>query len=194
MPNHIQTQVRIASNKEAVAKLVKDTKLIQDPDVDKNHFDFNGIIQMPPELLKTNSPVKVVETQEEADRLNAEEKERRKGSFVESDNDSYFTQSELDRRLKEYGATDWYDWANRHWGTKWNAYDVRYITGGDDYIVIEITTAWDTPSGIWEALREKGYTVDGVYYGEMDGYEYIGVGIDYFAVDQTIDIEYVGEN
>ena len=95
--------------------------------------------------------------------------------------------------IKKYGHKDWYDWSNANWGTKWNAYDVRYITGGDETIVVEITTAWDTPREIWQALREQGFEVNGFYYGEMEGYEEIGdQAWDSFTAYQNVEIEYNG--
>ena len=77
---------------------------------------------------------------------------------------------------EKYGKENWYDWSISNWGTKWNAYDVRYIAHDDNHLVLEITTAWDTPQGIWDALTEQGFEVNGRYYGEMEGVDSIGDG------------------
>lgn len=193
MPNHIISEVEIKGTKEQIAKLIKDTKIVLDPDTDKNFFDFNAIVEMPPELSDTTCPTKIVETEEEAKRLNEEEHEvaKKNGWFGKSS--SYISKAEEARRLKEYGAVNWYDWSNLHWGTKWNAYGVRYIAHNDTTLVIKIETAWDTPRDIWNALREQGFEVNGFMHGEMDGYDEIGDNA-YGSFDayQEVTIEYHG--
>ena len=74
-----------------------------------------------------------------------------------------------------------------------NGYGFAGTDTGDDFIVIQLDTAWDTPRQIWEALRERGFTVDGFYYGEMEGYEEIGdKAWDYFSAYQNVEVEYNG--
>ncbi len=49
--------------------------------------------------------------------------------------------------LKEkYGCVDWYSWANRHWGTKWNGGEASINEDGG-YLHIHFDTAWTTPDG-----------------------------------------------
>ena len=154
MPNHITSQVRIGGDKEKIAKLIKESKLIQDGDVEKNEFDFNAVVKTLDNIFQGN--------------LGEEER-------------------------KIHGSNNWYDWNTQNWGTKWNAYDVHYTDGGDDFIAIQLDIAWDTPHQIWQALREQGFTVDGFYYGEMEGYEEIGKNAwDYFSAYQNVEVEYNG--
>jgi hypothetical protein len=191
MPNHITTEVEISGPKDLIDKLIKDTKIIEDTDAEKNQFDFNGIVKMPDGLHTTVSPTDVVATQEEADKVNADYF-KNMGKFNSHQDTKAISQAENDRRIKEYGAVNWYDWASRNWGTKWNAYDVKFIERGEEKLVLKLDTAWDTPREIWDALEAKGYTVKGVMYGEMDGYDFIGEGSDVFEAYQTVEVEYVG--
>lgn len=194
MPNHITSEVEIKGSKEQIAKLIKDTKIVLDPDTDLNLFDFNGIVKMPPELLETTSPTKIVETEEEAKRLNEKEHEVAKENQWFGKTSSHLSKAEQERRLKKYGAVNWYDWSNQHWGTKWNAYDVRYIAHNETTLVVKIETAWDTPHKIWETLREQGFKVNGFMHGEMDGYQEIGSdAYDSFDAYQEVTIEYHGD-
>lgn len=192
MPNHITTQVEITGTKEQIAKLIKDTKIVLDGDIDKNQFDFNGIVKMPKELLKTTSPTDVVPTEEEAKALNAEAKALSVKNNWGGYTDRTLSQAEADRRTKEYGALNWYDWSTVNWGTKWNAYDVKYLDHDDTKLVVQMDTAWGTPEKIWDILEQRGYTVKGVYYGEMDGYDFIGDGADVFEAYEEVQVEYVG--
>lgn len=45
----------------------------------------------------------------------------------------------------------WYDWAVKHWGTKWNAYSIK----ADDPAYLAFETAWSTPSPIWAELHNR---------------------------------------
>lgn len=199
MPNHITTEVRIGGTEAKIKKLIKNTKIKLDGDIPEgeNEFDFNGIVKMPAELHETSSPTQIVPTQAEADFKNKEDRERaEKNGHLQWHTDSYISEPEAQRRQKEYGALNWYDFAHANWGTKWNAYDVHYtdhkLAGKDSYLVIQINTAWDTPREIWDTLTDKGYSVDGVMYGEMDGYDFIGNGENYFEAYQDVTVEYIG--
>ena len=44
---------------------------------------------------------------------------------------------------KKYGATDWYMWRNKYWGTKQNAYDSHIVKESDNSVAIYFTTVWD---------------------------------------------------
>lgn len=192
MPNHITTEVEISGPGDKIATLIKKTKIKLDNDTMENKFDFNGIIKMPPELKKTTSPTTVVATEEEAAEKNKADREAAIKNKWSDHTDRYLSQAEHDRRIKKYGANNWYDFANRYWGTKWNAYDVRYMAHTQEKLVLRLQTAWDTPRAIWAKLEELGYTVKGVYYGEMDGFEFIGDGEEVFEAYQQVEVEYVG--
>lgn len=51
----------------------------------------------------------------------------------------------------EYGATTWYGWCNREWGTKWNAYDFESGEGG----TIDFSTAWAFPEPVIKAISKQ---------------------------------------
>lgn len=56
-----------------------------------------------------------------------------------------------------YGCKDWYDWSIRHWGTKWDTYDVRWKSANakSGMIKVEFNTAWSPPLPALTALCEK---------------------------------------
>lgn len=46
--------------------------------------------------------------------------------------------------IEKYGADNWYDWSNKNWGTKWNAYDISII----DETEIQFDTAWSCAAAL----------------------------------------------
>lgn len=52
-----------------------------------------------------------------------------------------------------HGTHNWYDWNNKHWGTKWGGYDGD-LSYDEDERVLTLTffTAWSSPSPIIEKL------------------------------------------
>lgn len=53
----------------------------------------------------------------------------------------------------KYGSLTWYEWANKHWGVKWNASNTKVIAINDDNECIQFITAWRPPYGVIKALR-----------------------------------------
>lgn len=49
-----------------------------------------------------------------------------------------------------YGATSWYEWCIKHWGTKWNSYDNVKV----DPNVITFKTAWNAPEPVIAQLAK----------------------------------------
>ena len=58
----------------------------------------------------------------------------------------------IDNILK-YGCANWYEWCNKNWGTKWNAYDVYYGENGDKCVCFN--TAWSPVPKIIIELSKK---------------------------------------
>lgn len=66
------------------------------------------------------------------------------------------TPEERDRMTQECGATDWYDWACRFWGTKWDASDPSVDFDEDsEEVTITFQTAWGPPRPFVEAVSAK---------------------------------------
>ncbi len=56
--------------------------------------------------------------------------------------------------IDKYGFSDWYNWCNNNWGTKWNTSDVNY-NKYDDQLVYSFNTAWGPPNAWFIKLTEK---------------------------------------
>ena len=192
MPNHTTNYVAIVGGKQAMADLKQRVIKHEDNGV---LFDFNGIIPMPEELRTTISPTTIVATQDEADRRNA-------GNTLVLDKMHpemvrYISEAEAERRGKAYGTTrlsigdprilNWYDWATKYWGTKWNGYDADVLHEGDSILAVRFDTAWSAPTPIFDALKAQGFEVNA--YSEYEGGETpdeYGEPYSYFDVETTV--------
>lgn len=70
--------------------------------------------------------------------------------------------------------TDWYDWANNNWGTKWGTYGVEaFALGGDaSPVLVKFQSAWSAPK-ILDKIAE--------WLGRVYGFEnVVFVGFDPF--------------
>ncbi|EGF12106.1 hypothetical protein HMPREF9123_0086 [Neisseria bacilliformis ATCC BAA-1200] len=86
---------------------------------------------------------------------------------------------QIRRNIELYGCPTWYEWSNRHWGTKWNAYHQHIGTLSDTEIYVEFDTAWSPPEPVFAAIVEtfpdlqlearyidEGGGFAGTFYGE----------------------------
>jgi hypothetical protein len=156
-------------------------KLVQD------QFDFNAIVKMPEEIARTGSGSnnQTVKTQAEADKIN----KSYKGSPFEGEIDTWaITEAEEARRLKEYGATNWYDWSCLHWGTKWNAYTVQVLKLAENEIHVQFDSAWSPPVEIFDKLAEMFEDVSMVSIDEDSSVEPYEFGdTENFYVTRTLE-------
>ena len=84
-------------------------------------------------------------------------------------------------------SPNWYDWACKHWGTKWDIcspWDTDEIYNDEDgngTYVFKFDTAWSPPIPIYDAMIEQGFNLVAKYVEYGMGYhgEY-GVDGDYY--------------
>lgn len=55
--------------------------------------------------------------------------------------------------MRKYGATTWYHWRIKHWGSKWEAYDCEEVNPEDG--CLRFCTAWNSVLNIVEKLSER---------------------------------------
>lgn len=128
MPNHTANNLTVHGPAADVLRFVAQAKS------EDRELDFNRLVPMPEDLRGTSSPARI-QTQEEIDKTWADWRKAKEAkadggpmglhSFeMERPFGLGMTQAKYDELMAKYGCADWYDWAIRNWGTKWNAYDV----------------------------------------------------------------------
>lgn len=202
MPNWCENTVEIWGDEEDMKEFYD---FFGGQDKLQENFSFEMISPMPQELDGTRSPQKIVPQYKldlfekfkyEID-LNSTEKDYQSQTMVSKSDDKFFSEFESvneivkdffyeydgaisketsDRLKSEYGYDNWYDWRNKHWGTKW---DIKGDCGNDivddDTCTLIFQTAWSPPEPIVYKLQEMfpKLQIFGGYLGE--GYEFAGV-------------------
>lgn len=155
MPNHI---TNIIINDE---ELNYEKYISTDP-VKGEYFDFNKVIQMPPELEYITCPINLVSEEEKAEQLVKLQAWKDKG---EGWNKPVLgiTLEEQKTLIENFGYDNWYDWSIANWGTKWNSYSCVVeqeggILSNEEFLpqikLKSFDTAWSIPSPVFEKLAE----------------------------------------
>jgi hypothetical protein len=79
--------------------------------------------------------------------------------------------------IAKYGSDNWYDWAHKNWGTKWNpsAQGEPHINTKGTRATYFFATAWSTPAPVIEKLAEKFPDVQiKVWYADEDRGQNVG--------------------
>jgi len=166
MPNWCSNRVTVCGKLAEVKQLKERVKGIES-------FSFDSVLPMPEELKTVQSPVSIM-TQEKI-----EEYKKKWGSHP-LHLTLPITQETSDRLDAEYGANNWYDWANENWGTKWDARDVTLedstLDGEETYGELEYTfdTAWGPPEGVHSILTKDFPTLSITWFWDEPGMELAG--------------------
>ena len=144
MPNWCENIIRIGGESQELLRFVEFVKSEEEP------FSFDSIKPMPKELLKVQSPT-TIKTQIEID----EYKEAHKDDkwMMES---FPITHEMFNEYIHKYGYTNWYDWANEMWGTKWDVRDgsVEDMSDGEE-LIYRFDTAWGPPEPIYHTITKE---------------------------------------
>lgn len=64
------------------------------------------------------------------------------------------TTGEKKSLTEQYGATNWYDWNVKNYGTKWGDVDTELAVDHEDYLKFHFDSAWSPPFKLAEKISE----------------------------------------
>lgn len=173
MPNNITNQITFGSDSAALAafqRMLHEMRMEGEP---LGSFDFNKLLPMPKELnieagSRTDRGLKLVREYHHA----LEELERQKPALTPAeyvlslrqckglyrekriaDPETWALGEQAYSNIQRLGCPTWYEWCNRNWGTKWNAYRSRPLREDSDTMVF--FTAWASVPKIVSLLSKK---------------------------------------
>lgn len=175
MPNHVRNFIRIDGSPEQVKTILT---AIQDDQAGIGSMDFNKLLPMPESLnvesgsrtdkalqLYRNFTIDSIaislvflddpespEKQRQIDELC-----KRYDELTKDDPELLKLGEQYSKNIEKYGAPTWYEWCNKNWGTKWNAYDCAPYTPGSSEI--SFNTAWSSVPKLLTLLSQRFPTV-----------------------------------
>ena len=170
MPNHISNLITFGTDSESLSAFHKMLEFVRVKDSFLGSMDFNKLIPMPRELDITagSDTVKGLKLYEDFvsvyligrdpadfDLLNIPPKSEQifLGIRKDIEPDIWALGKAAFQNVQKYGSPTWYEWCNKHWGTKWNAYECIPADTHSD--TLEFFTAWSSVPEIIKLLSEK---------------------------------------
>lgn len=174
MPNHITNRIEFHGEQSNIDKVLE---LIKGED---SCIDFNKIIPMPESLnIESGSNIDLAVAYYVTKRLTIPAEQTNLPKLISNMFSSNwvaeiisrlesrihtYTTEEMDNLYNmgkqymfnraNYGCYTWYEWCNRNWDTKWNAYGSYF---DKDNNAIEFDTAWSCPLSVLDKLAEMCY-------------------------------------
>nr|WP_300820794.1 hypothetical protein [uncultured Acetatifactor sp.] len=173
MPNNITNQITFGSDNAALAAFQQMLHDMRMEDQSLGSIDFNKLLPMPKELdmeagTRTDRGLKLVREYHHT----LADLERQKPGLTPAEyalalhkcEELYQKQRLADpvtwalgeqaySNVQRFGSPTWYEWCNRNWGTKWNAYGFPPLEKDSD--TMEFFTAWDSVPKIVTLLSRK---------------------------------------
>ena len=150
MPNHITNLISFGNQPEQVAAFHQMLHDLRQEDGVYGSIDFNKLIPMP-ESLNIESGSRTSSGLEAYRRFMNGDKTAE--VFKEEHPEEWALGKHAYENIQQYGSPTWYEWCNKNWGTKWNAYSCVEL--GKDDNTLEFYTAWSSVPTILEALSKK---------------------------------------
>jgi len=191
MPNHCENSVLVTGPEKDVAAFEQRCVRPDADDGGKLEFDFNGLIPMPKELKDTTAssdgdvgyevwhdpdPRKwkaVAAYPWVQDLLKAAglgtTRANVKAVLAAKDPEYKRQGDRYNRNILEYGVPNWYEWANRNWGTKWNGYGYAEEERRTGLFRFRFTSAWAPPDPVLRAIVEAFPTLRVEYFYSIEG-------------------------
>lgn len=169
MPNNTATILEITGPEEDIQRFINQAASKTDSDL---KLDFNNFVPQPEALKDTQSPTRIM-TQEEIDaEIAAWKAKKDAGEPCFHSPNIGITQEVYDKLMKDYGCSDWHEWALTFWGTKWNSYSNGDWDLCEDKAALYYETAWSPATAFYvnmssqfpELTFKQTYADEGGFY------------------------------
>jgi hypothetical protein len=138
MPNHVESDLFIRGDAEELKRFIFGLKINQEDG--ESASILRSYCPMPEELIKTNSPIYIISEEEYLEQK------------PEIADDAFFrwgiTKEIQQQFMGKYGCDNWYDWAEKYWGSKWGDYDLVIDEFDEEELyelILHFRSAWGVP-------------------------------------------------
>ena len=120
----------------------------------KKDYSLEDLFPMPDILSKTIAPSVTAIGQEYANQIEIEIAEREGKKVPEPIPCSNNTEEKQTKLIKKYGHSDWYEWKNDNWGTKW-ILDFDLVDSMNEKLIYTFDSAWAPPIPLLEKISSE---------------------------------------
>lgn len=168
----VRASIKLDENRFILQARVTPAELNEDltQEIQPLIFDFNHLVPLPEDLENHSSTPHIVAPYEYNDYV------QRYGEY------SVITINDANWLEETYGASNWFDWRCKNWGTKSEARDVEVYTDKPYRLALSFINPWVAPVEYFDAIAEKyNLTITaGVIY-ETEGFEVVYGNEEHFA-------------
>lgn len=157
MPNYVANIVTFDGDKERIKEMLS---AIQNDEFGPGSISFQKLIPMPPELdiecgSRTTQGIKAYRNFMAQHSTDVSAEDAYLQAHPDVNRETFRLGKQAYSNTSQYGAPTWYEWCNKHWGTKWDAYG---YDEGKDYSQtsdLRFMTAWEEPRPVLQKLSEQ---------------------------------------
>ncbi len=153
MPNYVMNLLKLEGDTKKIDEVLR---AVQKDDTGLGSLDFNKIIPMPESLNMECGSQQRDGLAAYADYVtkNNQAEQHYWKRHPEITDEVWAMGKQSYENFQKYGAPTWYEWANEHWGAKWNAYEESKMECTDSVRALSFQTAWSMPLPIVLKLSE----------------------------------------
>ena len=96
------------------------------------------------------------------------------------------TSEEIAELTARFGASNWYDWCVKHWGTKWDVEEDTFFWEDEGCLRSGFSTAWSPPRPVAQELSRQYPNLEITLY-------YIETGVGFAGLDRYVNGELTEE-
>ena len=144
MPNYCHNTLIIEGSNKQISKFKNNLEK-------KQNFSLEDLFPMPEILERTIAPSINAIGQEYSNKFEVDLAEKDGSEIPELKKCSNNTEEKQKALIEKYGCSDWYDWKNINWGTKW-IQDFEVVESLNEKLIYTFESAWAPPISLLEKI------------------------------------------
>lgn len=160
MPNWVENTIEIKSDDASKLSDILNKVRNFDEDSGKEYWNIaRGLFPLPEEIdliWGTGNDIKWCIDKKTGEKRHLEQSEFFLTNMDNDEDKDYdlvlVTDEEKEALMEKYGATDWYDWNNKTYGTKWGDCDTVLVENESNKIIFSFDTAWSPSYNLSEKI------------------------------------------
>ena len=147
MPNYCHNTLIVEGSNKLLSKFKNDLEK-------KQNFSLEDLFPMPEILERTIAPSINAIGQEYSNKFEVDLAEEDGTKIPELKKCTNNTEEKQKALIEKYGCSDWHDWRNANWGTKW-IQDFELVESLNEKLIYTFESAWAPPISLLENISSN---------------------------------------